>query len=128
VVGLSSGVILMPRFGITGAAAAFLASSLTQTVVAFLLSRSVYPVTYEAGRLLRVVASGVLAALAGLWIPAIGHPLINLAARALVTAAVFAGLIAASGFLRRTELAFLREMAARFRRRSVAAPGPRGGD
>ena len=49
IVGLGSGVILMPRFGVAGAAIAFLASTITQTSVALVLSRRFYPVTYEDG-------------------------------------------------------------------------------
>jgi O-antigen/teichoic acid export membrane protein len=65
-VGLGSGLVLMPRFGITGAAIAFLASSVTQAAVAFTLSRKVYPVQYEIGRIARVLVAGVLAALGGI--------------------------------------------------------------
>ena len=50
-VGLSLGVWLMPRYGITGAAVAFMLSYVTQAAVAFVLARRVYPIGYEAGRL-----------------------------------------------------------------------------
>jgi O-antigen/teichoic acid export membrane protein len=114
----------MPRYGITGAATAFLLSTLTQTTVSFLLARRFYPVSYEVGRLLRVLASGVIAAMAGLWLVPAWPPIIGLIARTGVTAAVFAGLLAASGFLRHTERAFVAETIAALRRRAPGGPKP----
>ena len=120
-VGLGSGLVLMPRYGITGAAIAFLASSVTQTTVAFMLSRRVYPVHYEIGRIARVLTAGVLAALAGLWLVPDWPVLASLVARTLVVLATFAALLLASGFLRKTERAFLIEMQGRWRRNRPAA-------
>ena len=120
-VGLGSGLVLMPRFGITGAAIAFLASAVTQTSVAFVLSRSVYPVAYEIGRIARVLTAGVLAALAGLWLVPDWPALAALIARTMVVLATFAALLLASGFLRKTERAFLTEMQGRWRRNRPAA-------
>jgi O-antigen/teichoic acid export membrane protein len=120
-VGLGSGFVLMPRLGITGAAIAFLASSVTQTAVAFMLSRSVYPVPYEIGRIGRVLAAGVLAALAGLWLVPDWPALAALPARTMVVLATFAALLLATGFLRKTERAFLIEMQGRWRRNRPAA-------
>ncbi len=121
-VGMGSGLILMPRFGATGAAAAFLASTATQTTVAFIFSRRFYPVTYEAGRLARVIAAGTLAALAGLHLVPELRPLAGLAARTAVTTGVFVVLLSLSGFLRKTERAFAAETWAAIRRRLPAAP------
>lgn len=120
-VGLGSGFVLIPRFGITGAAIAFLASSVTQTAVAFMLSRSVYPVAYEIGRIARVLAAGVLAALAGLWLVPDWPALPALTVRTMVVLATFAALLLATGFLRKTERAFLIEMQGRWRRNRPAA-------
>ena len=117
IVGLGGGVILMPRYHVTGAAIAFLLSTLTQTSVALVLSKRFYPVTYETGRISRVVVAGVLAALAGLWLVPAWPPLAGLIARALVTSGVFAALLAVSGFLRKTERAFVAETIAGLRRR-----------
>jgi O-antigen/teichoic acid export membrane protein len=120
IVGLSSGAVLMPRFGITGAAMAFLASAVTQTLVAFALSRSVYPIPYETGRLTRVLAAGAIAAAAGVLMVPMGSALWSLVVRASITVAVFAGLLMATGFLRRSELAFLKEMSGRVRQRAAS--------
>jgi len=123
-VGMTSGLVLMPRWGIKGAAVAFLLSTLTQTAVSFHFARRFYPVSYEVGRIARVLAAGVIAALAGLWLVPAWPPFIGLVARTGVTAAVFAGLLAASGFLRNTERAFVAETMAALRRRAPAGPKP----
>lgn len=114
-VGLGAGLWLMPRYGITGAAIAFAAAYVTQATVAFALAQRVYPMHYEMGRLLRIVAAGVLAALAGLWLPAM-PALAGLLARGVVTSAVYIGLLWLSGFLRASERAFLSEVLRRLRR------------
>lgn len=121
-VGLIGGLLLMPRFGITGAAIAFVASSLTQTSVAFALSMRVYPVRYEVGRLARVVMAGFLAAAAGLWAAPELPPAAALFLRAAVTSAAFAALLGATGFFRHTERAFLVEAIGRIQRKA-AGPG-----
>jgi O-antigen/teichoic acid export membrane protein len=121
-VGIGSGLILMPRYGVTGAALAFLASTVTQTVVAFAFSRRFYPIHYETGRLARVIAAGVVAALAGLWLVPEWRPIVGLMTRTLVTVSVFAVLLAASGFLRQTERAFAAETIAALRRRAPRVP------
>jgi O-antigen/teichoic acid export membrane protein len=117
VVGLGSGVILMPRYGVKGAAIAFLLSTATQTTVAMIFSRRFYPVKYEIGRIARVVIAGVIAALAGLWLVPAWPPLAGLIVRTLVTGGVFAALLAMSGFLRKSERAFVAETIASLRRR-----------
>jgi O-antigen/teichoic acid export membrane protein len=128
VVGLGSGLVLMPRWGIEGAAVAFLLSTATQTTVSFVFARRFYPVTYETGRIARIVAAGVLAAVAGLQLVPGWPPLAGLAARSVVTTGVFALLLAATGFFRRTERAFAAEMIARWRRgRSATARDGRDG-
>ena len=119
-VGLGLGVWLMPRYGVTGAAVAFMLSYATQTVVAFVLARRVYPIRYETGRLARVLASGVLAAVAGVWLVPEMPPVAGVLLRAAVTVAVFAAGLAATGFLRATERAFAAEMIGRFRQRRRA--------
>jgi O-antigen/teichoic acid export membrane protein len=116
-VGLGSGFLLMPRFGVTGAAIAFLASGATQATVAFLFARRFYPISYELGRLARVVAAGVVAALAGLYVGPFPRPIFGVAGRMLTTVVVFAALLAASGFLRKTERAFATEVWTSLRRR-----------
>lgn len=128
VVGLGSGLILMPSRGIEGAAIAFLLSTLTQAIVSFAFAQRFYRIHYEIGRIARVIAAGVIAALAGLWVVPALTPLAGLIARAMVTVATFGVLIAISGFLRRSERAFAAELIASFRRRSVKSPIQNGHD
>ena len=118
-VGLGAGLFLMPRYGIKGAAIAFLLSTLTQAAVSFVFARRFYPISYEWGRLTRVVAAGAVAALAGLWLVPAWPPLAGLVARTLVTTGVFGALVAVSGFMRRSERAFAVELIAGLRRRGA---------
>ena len=108
-VGLGSGVWLMPTYGVHGAALAFMLSFATQTSVAFVLARRVYPIPYESGRLARVVTAATVAAVAGLWLVPAFAPIVGLFLRAAVVVAVYGLLLWASGFMRTTERAFLKE-------------------
>ena len=112
-VGLSTGVWLMPRYGAIGAATAFLLSYVTQAGVAFVFSRRLYRIPYEAGRIARIVAAATLAAAAGVWLVPTLPPLAGVLARTAVTAGTYLALLWAGGFLRPTERAFLRETMAR---------------
>lgn len=116
-VGLLAGVVLMPRLGVTGAAIALLIAYITQTTVAFAFARRLYPIAYEWGRLARIVAAGVVATVAARWLPDMA-PLVGLGVRGLTATGVFVALLWASGFLRLTERAFLREQLNRGRRRA----------
>ena len=88
-------------------------------VVAFVFAQRLYPIPYEVGRLIRLVVAGVAAALAALWLVPALPPVAGLIARGVTCVAVYGVLLWITGFFRATELAFLREMIARFRRRSA---------
>lgn len=118
VVGLSAGAALMPALGMPGAAAAFLASALTQTSVAFYFARRAYPVQYEFGRLLRVVAAAVLAALVAVSVLPALPPLAGLFARPALAFAVFGAALTLTGFFRRSERAYLAELGGRLSKRA----------
>lgn len=107
-VGLGGGWYLMPRYGATGAAVAYLLSYVTLALVAGAFARRYYPMRYETGRLARVVVAGVLATAAGLALPDM-HPLAGVLARGLLTTVVFAGLLWLGGFLRPTERGWLQQ-------------------
>ena len=94
-----------------------LVSYLTQLVVAFVFAQRQYPIQYEVGRLSRLVVAGAAAALAALWLVPALPPVAGLIARGLTCVAVYGLLLWITGFFRATEIAFLREMVARFRRR-----------
>jgi O-antigen/teichoic acid export membrane protein len=108
-VGLGSGAWLMPAYGLTGAAISFMLSFVAQAAVAFLLSRSVYPIEYEGHRLARLVVAGTIATLAGRWAVPDFPPIAGLVTRALAVAGTYALLLWATGFLRASERRFLVE-------------------
>ncbi len=115
-VSVGLGVWLIPRYGLVGAAVTVLISYATQAILAFWLSQRVYRVAYEGRRLARVLAAGVLAALAGLWLPAM-PPLAGFLARGTTTTASFAAVLWMTGFFRPTERAFVREVLTQVRAR-----------
>jgi O-antigen/teichoic acid export membrane protein len=114
--GLGTGVLLMPRYGAVGASIAFLLSYATQASVALAFAHRFYPIRYEVGRLARIVCAGVVAALAALWIVPPLPAVLGLFARGLTTVGVYVAALWVTGFLRRTERAFLREALTRLRR------------
>lgn len=105
-VGLGSGLWLMPRYGIEGAAVAFVLSYLTLALVAGYFASRHYPMTYERGRIARVVMAGVIAGAAGWALPAM-PPLVAVLVRGGATVILFGGLLHVGGFLRPTERAWL---------------------
>lgn len=111
-VGLGSGVVLMPRFGPTGAAVAFLLSYVTLAGLAGWFAQRHYPVSYEWGRVVRVVVAGVLAAAVALALPEM-RAIVGLLARGSTTVVVFGGLLWVGGFLRPSERQLLRSIRAR---------------
>jgi O-antigen/teichoic acid export membrane protein len=123
-VAVGSGVLLIPRLGVVGAAATVLLSYATQVALATALAQRAYPMAYETGRLARVVAAGVIAAFAALALPDM-TPLAGFLARGTATVGVYLAVLWATGFFRPSERAFLREMRMRMRRRAPSAtPSP----
>jgi O-antigen/teichoic acid export membrane protein len=121
-VGFVTGLCLIPAYGVAGAAATVLISYLTQLVVAFTFAQRFYPITYEVGRLLRLVLAGSIAAFVGLRLLPPMTPWLGVLARGSTVVGLYAGLLWLTGFFRPTERAFLREMIGRLRRRTS---GPR---
>jgi len=117
-VGLGSGALLMPRFGATGAAVAFLLSYVTLAATAGVLAQRHYPVRYETSRLIRVVGAAVMALLSGVMLPAM-PPLAGGLARGSCVVAVFIGLLWLTGFLRPTERALLHSVMRRLAGRTL---------
>jgi O-antigen/teichoic acid export membrane protein len=114
-VGLTSGLVLMPRFGAIGAAVAFLLSYVTLAAVAFVFAQRLYPMQYEVSRIARILAAGVLSVFAASWVVPHLAPGLSLLAHGVTTVAAYGGLLWVSGFLRPSERAFLREMRQRLR-------------
>jgi len=121
IVGLGGGALLMPRFGVTGAAVALLLAYATQASVAYVFAQRLYPIRYERARIVRVIAAGVMAALAARMVPDM-PPLAGLVVRGLTTVGVFVGLLGLSGFLRASERAFVCEQWQRRRPRASVPP------
>jgi O-antigen/teichoic acid export membrane protein len=118
--GLGAGVVLMPRFGPMGAAVALVVSFVTQAAVAYRFARRFYPIPYEGGRILRVVAAGAMALAAALELVPDTRPLAGFFLRGTLTVLVYGACLWLTGFLRATERAFLREFKARWRRDRAA--------
>jgi O-antigen/teichoic acid export membrane protein len=114
-VGLSSGLVLMPRYGVVGAASAYVLSYVTLAVVAGHFAQRHYSMTYEGGRIARVIIAGLAAAAAGWALPAMS-PVVGILARGATTVIGFAGLLWVGGFLRPAERAWLLEMRLLLRR------------
>lgn len=123
VIGLGAGLILMPRFGVTGAAVALLLAYGTQAAVAYVFARRFYPIPYEWARIARIVVAGVLATLVAQALPAM-PALAGLIARGTTTVGVFVALLWVSGFLRASERAFLREHLGKRRARGIGTTRP----
>ena len=108
--------ILVPTYGIIGAAWANTAACALQAALAFGFSQRFYPMAYEYDRLARVAAAGVAAYIAAGAVPDL-HPIAAVACRASIVFGVFAALLWMTGFFRPEEMAVL----AQLRRRRPAA-------
>lgn len=125
--------VLIPRFGIVGAAWANGAAYLVQAWLGFYFSQRFYPIQYEWGRLTRVCLSGVIAAIAGRLIPALQvvrgqHEFLRqvpwLLMRGTTVVAVFVFLLAATGFFQAEELRWLRSLRRRSQPVAVTIASP----
>ena len=105
-------LLLIPRFGILGAAWANAVGYALQAMIAFRFSQRFYPITYERGRLARVAAAGLIAALAGRALPEM-TPWVGVIARGATVTASYASLLWMTGFFRREEIATLRRLRSR---------------
>ena len=110
--------LLIPRFGIIGAAWANAAAYGLQAAIAFGLSQRFYPIAYEHGRLTRAIAAAAVAYLAAVALPAMPS-IAGVIVRGTTVTAVMAALLLTTGFFRADEL---RGLNALRRRLSGAAP------
>jgi O-antigen/teichoic acid export membrane protein len=111
--------VLIPRFGIIGAAWANAAGYGVQAIVAYSLSQRFFPIQYEIGRLTRVGAAAVIAYGASRAIPSTGA-LAGVLLRGSTIVVVMPALLAATGFFQQDEMRVLRS----FRDRRSARPLP----
>ena len=104
-------VLLIPRYGIMGAAYANGVAYAAQATIAYHFSQRFYPVRYESRRLARVVAAAIVAYAAGRALPTMA-PAIGVFVRGATVVAVMAAGLWLGGFFRPEELRVLE----RFRR------------
>jgi O-antigen/teichoic acid export membrane protein len=110
-VSLGANLVLIPRFGILGAAWANALSYAALAAATVSLSWRVYPIAYEWGRLLRIGAAGALAYAAGTRVvPEALGVVPSLLAAGVVVLGVYGALLAATGFFHPGELRMLQEV------------------
>jgi O-antigen/teichoic acid export membrane protein len=109
-------LVLIPRYGIIGAAYANGLAYATQAAIAYYFSQRFYPVRYESGRLARVVGAALLAYAAGRLLPAMDH-LLGVFVRGTTVVVVMSAALWLGGFFRPEELRVLERI-----RRSRATP------
>ena len=109
-------VLLIPRYGIMGAAYANGLAYATQAAIAYAFSQRFYPVRYEYGRLARVVGAAIVAYAVGRALPAM-DPVLGVLVRGTTVVVVMAAGLALGGFFRPEELRVLETV-----RRSRATP------
>ena len=110
-------VLLIPRYGIMGAAYANGVAYAAQATIAYHFSQRFYPVRYESRRLARVVAAAIVAYAAGRALPTMA-PAIGVFVRGATVVAVMAAGLWLGGFFRPEELRVLERF-----RRPRATPG-----
>ena len=116
-VSIGANVLLIPRFGMIGAAWSNLAAYAVLAGTAMWFSQRFYPISYEWGRIARLVAAAVIVyALAVLAVPGSLTPMAGLVARGGIVAVGFPLLLLVSGFFSRAERARLRGLTASLRR------------
>ena len=102
-------VVLIPRYGIMGAAYANGIAYAAQAAIAYQFSQRFYPIRYELGRLTTVVAAAAIAYLAAIALPAMA-PIVGILARGTTVVAVMAAGLWLGGFLQADELRILQRI------------------
>ena len=103
VINVTLNFVLIPTFGILGAAWANAVAYGAQAAVAFRLSQRFYPIQYETGRLVRVTAAALVACLIARALPEM-RPLIGILARGSMVVLVMGALLGVTGFFRADEM------------------------
>ncbi|KPJ52994.1 MAG: hypothetical protein AMS16_05715 [Planctomycetes bacterium DG_58] len=102
-------IVLIPAFGLYGAAAALAGSFLVRFVVAFALGERVYAVPWQVRPMLCVLACGLLLGLVDFWV----SPRLSLWASVIFKTALFLSIVPLawlSGVVNRKEIAFALEL------------------
>ena len=116
--------LLIPRYGMVGAAWANGAAYAIQAALGYHFSQRFYPIAYEWGRIARACGAAAIAYGAARLLPSIRFgvdprsslaPLPDVLLRGAIVLAVFGGLLAISGFLHADELRHLNRLRGRAR-------------
>ena len=119
-----SNYVLIPRFGLLGAAWSQTISYATLALVTIAFSWREYPIQYEWSRLLRIAVAGLLAfAAAATLVPPL-PPIAGILVRGIVTTGMYGGLMFVFRFFHAGELRILQDMRARALRKKPAATPP----
>jgi O-antigen/teichoic acid export membrane protein len=118
---VSLNVLLIPRYGMLGAAWANAAGYAVQMAVAFHFSQRFYPIRYEGGRIARALAAALAGFAAAHLVPAL-PPAAGLVARGGTVVGVMLAVLWATRFFNPEELRWLNGL--RRRRRDTAAVTP----
>lgn len=95
--------LLIPRYGLLGAAWANAAAYAIQAGLAYRFSQRFYPVPHDLGRLIRIVGAGAIACIAGRALPVM-PPALGVFARGATVLAVYCGLLLAAGVVHTQEI------------------------
>jgi O-antigen/teichoic acid export membrane protein len=113
-VSLAANALLIPRFGMLGAAWANALSYATLAIVTGGFSWYVYPIQYEWSRLLRIAMAGVAGyVVASRVVPASLPPVASIVLAGVATVAVYALVLSSTGFFHAGELRLLRDIRSR---------------
>ena len=117
--------LLIPHYGMLGAAWANVIAYATLAVVTSFFSWRVFPIRYEWSRLARIALAGALGYTAAIRLVPAMRPILELFARGLVVVAVYALVLAVTGFFHAGEWRLLRDVRRRIApRRSVPVVVP----
>lgn len=126
--------LLIPHFGIVGAAWANGAGYTVQALLGFVFSQRFYRIEYEWSRLLRISGAALAATVAARALPSMNAArfsshvsvaaLADVAVRGTAVTLVYIGLLAATGVLHRNDLARLRSLRPRRRKDVLVTTAP----
>jgi O-antigen/teichoic acid export membrane protein len=121
---VAANLALVPTFGIIGAAWANVIAYAVLAVVSWRFSRRFFPIEYETGRLLRVVAAGILSVVAARYVVPDLRPVVGFFVRGTTVVIVYIAALVASRFFIPHEVAQMSALVARVRRRRVIEDRP----
>jgi O-antigen/teichoic acid export membrane protein len=116
--------LLIPRYGVMGAAWANTIAYATLSGVTIGFSQHLYPIHYEWSRLLRIAAAGIASyVVASVAIPTMRHPLVGLLLRGPTVIVVYGVVLIVTGFFHEGETQVLEDLRRRIVQwRRVRAP------